>query len=92
MVVAESATTAREPRALPGQRHRSGLTKALYDEVGRLKGKKRGKAGYVSADTKNSDWYCTNRPQISVNANVPSQQTKGAKSRTEHPTIHLARW
>jgi hypothetical protein len=30
MVVAESATTAREPRALPGQRHRSGLVGSVF--------------------------------------------------------------
>jgi len=53
------------------------LTKALYDELGRLKGRKKGKAGYVSADGKQSDWYCTNRPQITVPAPVPGQVTKG---------------
>lgn len=47
------------------------LTKALYDELGRLKGKKKGKAGYVSADGQQADSYCTNRPQIKVNAPVP---------------------
>jgi hypothetical protein len=53
------------------------LVKALYDQVGRLKGKKKGKAGYVSATGKQSDWYCTNRPQIKVNAPVPQQLSKG---------------
>ncbi len=53
------------------------LTKALYDELGRLKGKKKGKAGYVGADGKQADWYCTNRPQITVNAPVPPQVSKG---------------
>jgi hypothetical protein len=53
------------------------MVKALYDELGRIKGKKRGKAGYVSADGKQSDWYCTNRPQIKVPAPVPGQVTKG---------------
>jgi tetratricopeptide (TPR) repeat protein len=53
------------------------LTKALYDELGRLKGRKKGKAGYVSADGKQADWYCTNRPHIKVNAPVPPQVSKG---------------
>jgi len=53
------------------------LTKALYDELARIKGKKKGKAGYVSADGKQSDHYCTNRPKITVNAPVPPQVTKG---------------
>lgn len=56
------------------------LVKALYDEFGAASGRsarKKGRAGYVSASAQQSDWYCTNRPQIKVNLNVPPEVTKG---------------
>jgi hypothetical protein len=53
------------------------MVKSLYEILGTLKGKKKRGPGAVSAETSQSDHYCTNRPDVSVNVGVPPQAVSG---------------
>lgn len=56
------------------------LVQALYDQFAAATGRKRkGRPGYVSVESRQSDWYCTNRPEIQVQVKVPPQITRGKR-------------